>query len=240
MAATSPKRTWFFDLDGTLIDSEAAILASFRAALEVMAPEKIQDVHLIKIGPSIQEIGFMLFGANHQAEIDSFLELFKSIYDVSGIANTVAYDGVDELLEYLKSRDQNLVIATNKRGNPTRQLISRFGWDDYFSWTGCLDEAEHPASGKKSVLETYFKKFERDSATIFVGDTVADALVAKHFSMPFIRAAYGYEKNERNWAGVECSEYVNAPMEIKDIAARLDEAPITFVDQKLKLKLKRN
>ena len=214
-------RTWVFDLDGTLIDSQPAIIESCKAALEIIAPQRMFMIDEIKIGPALPAIGKMLLGEEHASELGNFIDVFKATYDEVGVRNTYPYEGVTELIRALSARGDHLIIATNKRGTPTRKLIELLGWAEYFSWIGCLDEAQDPALGKSSVITGYLNVCARENERglsneqfLFVGDTVADAKVAEHFSMPFVHAAYGYEPHGTQWNGVPCLATIRRPIEL--------------------------
>ena len=73
-----------FDLDGTLIDSAPAILASFRAAFvhTGIAPAVAIDESVI--GPPLTETLQLLSGSDDPALIGRLAEAFKASYDGAG------------------------------------------------------------------------------------------------------------------------------------------------------------
>lgn len=219
---TEKNCTWIFDLDGTLIDSQAAILSSLRTAITSIAPDRLQMLASVKIGPPLKTIASQLLGqeriTTNPLEVGQFIDTFKAIYDDAGVRQTLPYPGVNELLQELSRRNQRLIIATNKRAVPTRKLLALLGWVDYFSWVGCLDEANEPDLGKQSIIKTYVEKTGINSSNhVFIGDTVADAMVAEHFSMPFVHAAYGYEPVDAHWQGIACAGRIDSPLKLLNI-----------------------
>ena len=92
-----------FDLDGTLIDSAPAILASYREAFAATARAPVITIDDAIVGPPLLETLQMLAGTEEPAVIDALAAAFKASYDSEGYKQTAAYAGVGTMLEALKS-----------------------------------------------------------------------------------------------------------------------------------------
>ena len=73
-----------FDLDGTLIDSAPAILASFQAAFAASGVTPVRPISNDIIGPPLTETLQLLAGSTDATLIARLSEAFKASYDSSG------------------------------------------------------------------------------------------------------------------------------------------------------------
>ena len=108
-----------FDLDGTLIDSAPAILASFRDAFAQTGIAPVRSIDESIIGPPLLETLQLLSGSQDAALTGRLADAFKASYDTEGYKATAAYAGVGALLTSLAGAGLTLSIATNKRIHPT-------------------------------------------------------------------------------------------------------------------------
>lgn len=194
-----------FDFDGTLIDSAPSILDAFSSALreEGITPQVQLDSSLI--GPPLAETLMRLCGSNESRLIQSLSEKFKRHYDVTGVATTNAYPGVESMLERLTTAGSALHICTNKRLSVTRAILERLGWKNMFASVYALDMTEPRITGKRQLLSKQIVEQNIDTSNaIFVGDKQEDGLAAKTNGMNFYYASWGYGdlqhmQLETNW-----------------------------------------
>lgn len=182
-----------FDLDGTLIDSAPAILASFRKAF---ASTGIAPVHAIDesiIGPPLTEALQILAGSTEPALIARLAEAFKASYDSDGYKATAAYAGVGDLLGELAAAGLKLSIATNKRIHPTRLILAHLGWSDYFANVYALDLFTPRLPDKAAMIGRLLadRGIPREQA-IYIGDRSEDGESADANGLPFIAVTWGY------------------------------------------------
>jgi phosphoglycolate phosphatase len=123
--------TLIFDLDGTLIDSSASILAGFAAALDDLKIAPKLPLTATVIGPPLHETLANLTGSSDAGLIDSLTSSFKNYYDTEGYKATTVFSGVDEMLKQMHAAGAALHIATNKRLLPTHLILKHLGWGDY-------------------------------------------------------------------------------------------------------------
>ena len=104
-----------------------------------------------------------------------------------------------------------MAIATNKRYAPTIKLINHFGWQDYFTYIECSD-SQNQMRNKDDMIQEILKKNNFNKA-FFVGDTVNDGLSANINQLPFIKACYGYGRDQ-NWLQVKIRQEIHQFFEI--------------------------
>ena len=182
-----------FDLDGTLIDSAPAILASYRDAFASTGHRPVIAIDAGIVGPPLLETLRMLAGTCDAAVIDALAAGFKASYDSSGYQATTAYAGVSELLHELAGAGYSLSIATNKRLHPTRLILDFLGWQRCFAHVYALDLFTPRLPDKASMLQRLISDQGIPPATaVYIGDRAEDGLAATANQLPFIAATWGY------------------------------------------------
>jgi phosphoglycolate phosphatase len=182
-----------FDLDGTLIDSAPAILATLRLVLDRHGIEPVIPVDRRLIGAPLIPMLTRLTGITHEEELAPLAATFRTAYDEVGLTATVAYDGLGEVLESMARRGHRLYVVTNKRDLPTRRILALLGIAQRFAAVYALDTMAPPAREKGELVGTLLAAHQLDaSSCVMVGDTVEDAAAAYANGIAFMAATYGY------------------------------------------------
>jgi phosphoglycolate phosphatase len=182
-----------FDLDGTLIDSAPAILATLHLVLERHGIEPVLPVDRRLIGAPLLPMLTRLTGITHEEELAPLAATFRTAYDEEGLTATVAYDGLGEVLELMVCSDRRLYVVTNKRDLPTRRILALFGIAQRFSAVYALDTMSPPARDKRELVGMVLAAHQLNASNcIMVGDTVEDAAAAHANGISFVAATYGY------------------------------------------------
>lgn len=185
-----------FDLDGTLTEPSAGIVASFKYAHEKMGIKYSSEEDLKKfIGPPIRDVWTKTYGlSNEQAELA--VKYFREYFSEYGWWNNVLFDGVHEMLKTLKSRGKKLILATSKPEKFAIKIMEKFDIAKYFDFLGgaSLDGSRDT---KESVLSYALSSIgvntdkEKQSA-ILVGDRFYDAVGAKACNIDSLGVLYGH------------------------------------------------
>ena len=205
-------KAFIFDFDGTLVDSEQAIYQCFENITGQLVPERISYAKNILIGPPLRDTASEILGPNHQHLLDKFVQLFINLHDEQVIQHTQPYPDVVHVLKQLHSANIPMAIATNKRFAPTIKLINHFVWNKYFLFIECSD-SENKARNKISMIQDIINQNQVFVEGYFVGDTVNDGLSANFNKVPFIKACYGYGRNQ-DWARVSIHQQIYQLSEI--------------------------
>ncbi len=195
-----------FDFDGTLVDSEITIYKCFQTITNYLAPERIDYAKNILIGPPLRDTASEILGPNHQGQLNKFVKLFIEMHDEHAIKNTQPYLGVIDTLKILRSKGISMAVATNKRYVPTIKLINHYNWQDYFISIECSDD-KNSIRNKDEMIRDILSKNEQFKNCYFVGDTVNDGLNANINQLKFIRAHYGYGRNQ-NWSMIKIEQSI--------------------------------
>lgn len=210
-------KLYFFDLDGTLADTDPDIRASWKAAMSdlgLVCPTFDRD---FIAGPTLEEMAAKLFPDRYTPELGQRLrDRFGFHYDHDGFPNTPEYPGVLDAVRRLKAAGHRVFIATNKRYAGASAMAKHFGWDRVFEkiYTGDMHK-DDPAIGKmrkpellKFILAELGAKPED---CVMVGDTINDFEAAQKNGIPSVAVTWGYGTDaERRQAG----RIVSSPEEI--------------------------
>lgn len=210
-------KIYFFDLDGTLADTDPDIRASWKAAmadLGLVCPTFDRD---FIAGPTLEEMAAKLFPDRYTPELGQRLrDRFAFHYDHDGFPNTPEYPGVLDAVRRLKAAGHRVFIATNKRYAGASAMAKHFGWDRVFEkiYTGDMHK-DDPAIGKMRKPELL--KFilaelgAKPGDCVMVGDTINDFEAAQMNGIPSVAVTWGYGTDaERRQAG----RIVSSPEEI--------------------------
>ena len=201
-----------FDFDGTLVDSEKAIYECFQIITRRIAPEREIYAKNILIGPPLRDTASEILGPEKQVLLDEFVQSFITMHDEQVIRHTQPYPDVIKVLKKLHSKNISMAVATNKRLAPTQKLIHHFGWNDYFSSIECSD-SQPEMRNKDAMIHDIINQNPSFHGGYFVGDTMNDGLSANLNQLSFIKACYGYGRDQ-DWSKVTTFKKIHQFIEI--------------------------
>jgi phosphoglycolate phosphatase len=180
--AAKPVRLIVFDCDGTLVDSQATIVACAQAAFlaEGLAVPTAEAVRRI-VGLSLVEAVLELMAEPDPAAAPRLAEHYKTAfqeYRVRPEFHEPLFPGTRELLDQLLARDFVLGVATGKAMRGLRSVLERHGLEGHFVTLQTADlhpSKPHPAMLRAAMTETGIDA----AATMLIGDTTYDILMAR-------------------------------------------------------------
>lgn len=198
------KKYWFFDLDGTLADTEADIKACWRKTIVDLGLDEDPFDRLYVTGPSIDEVIRTLYPEQYSPElVEKISEGFSSHYDTEGFPLTREYPGVLDEVRRIKASGAKVFIATNKRYGALRLMAAHFGWDALFDDLYAGDMHKDGPIGKLRKPELLALKMKEQGARpdecVMVGDTINDFEAARANGILSIAVTWGYGKADE-WA----------------------------------------
>ena len=205
-------QAFIFDFDGTLVDSEQAIYQCFQSITKQLAPNRVEYAKNILIGPPLRDTASEILGPEHQDSLDEFVQLFIKMHDDQVIQHTQPYPDVIQVLNQLYDKNIPMAVATNKRLAPTQKLMDHFGWNEYFSSLECSD-SQNEMRNKDAMIQDIINQNESFYGSYFIGDTVNDGLSANLNQLPFIKACYGYGRDQ-DWSKITTYQEIHQFIEI--------------------------
>ena len=187
------RQHWFFDFDGTLCDTEADIKSAWRAALRNIGRDCPHFDSVYRTGPTLDQVVYMLFDDATPALVDAVKAQFRTCYDARGFPATRPYPWVSGWLDDLKRQGCCIYVATNKRWNPTRLLMAKFGWNELFDGYYSFDMFPGRALTKAELLtEVMRQRGISPIDAVMVGDTKGDVTAGAAAGMYTIGCTWGY------------------------------------------------
>lgn len=185
-----------FDLDGTLLDTSADLLAATNHALALvgrptLAPDRITSMigggakNMLKQG--LEESG----GYDDDVMRRAYPALLK-FYGENLSHGTVPFAGLTEALDDLEARGVKLAIVTNKFERFATRLVREVGIDHRFA---CVIGGDTMGRGNaKPSPAPIHEMIARcgGGRAAFVGDSIYDILAAKNAGIPSIAVSFGF------------------------------------------------
>ncbi|MCA8884548.1 MAG: HAD-IA family hydrolase [Rhodobacteraceae bacterium] len=193
-----PLKLAVFDVDGTLVDSQAHILAAMDAAygdLRLPLPERA--AMLRQVGLSLHELFARL---EPDLPADTRLALaaaYKDAYarlrsDGSGKAHSPLFDGMGALLDRLARVEPLLLgVATGKSRRGLDHVLELHGLERTFLSRQVADD--HPSKPHPAMLHAALSETGCEAPhAVMIGDTVFDMEMGHAAGMKTIAVSWGY------------------------------------------------
>lgn len=180
-----------FDLDGTLGDSAAGILASLRHAFAMNGlPLLDEQAERDLLGPPFHQSLPPLVGVDRVADV---FVAFRAHQDAGARLQTRLFDGIAELLTALRTADVRLAVATSKHETGAHQVVEHLGIAKYFD-TVCGEQHGGPRDSKAAVITEVLRRLghPHPSTVLMVGDRAQDVTGARTNGVACIGAGWGY------------------------------------------------
>ena len=189
---------WFFDLDGTLADTDGDIRASWKAAMADLGVECPSFDEDFVAGPPLEEMARRLLPDVYTDELGVRLrERFGHHYDNDGFPNTFEYPGILDAVRALKASGARVFIATNKRYAGACAMAGKFGWNEVFEklYAGDMHDGD-PAIGRMNKTRLLAFAMNEIGAKagecVMVGDTINDFSAARANGIYSVGVKWGY------------------------------------------------
>ena len=190
-------RTIFFDLDGTLLDSQLGIIRCINYALVKMGSHERDESDLISmIGPPLFQGFSRLLDTDDEQVLNDTIAAYRERYKDQGIFECHLYDGIPELLARLYEDGHSMHLVTAKPERFAKQIIPHHKLDSIIR--GIYGPTlEDMRDGKAHLILRALdgEGVELENA-VMVGDRNRDILGAKELGMTSIGVTWGYGSPE--------------------------------------------
>lgn len=209
------RKFWFFDLDGTLADTDRDIREAWKAALRDLGLDCPRFDEVFVAGPPIDEMTRRLFPDRFTPALaDDVRRLFASHYDGDGFPNTYEYPGVLDEVRAVAAAGATAAIVTNKRHAGATAMARRFGWNGVFAggvWSGDMFPGRKLA--KTELLAVVMQRLgAAPGESVMVGDTASDFEAARANGVFSVGVEWGYGRPDELAAA---DVTVSAPGELR-------------------------
>lgn len=174
-----------FDFDGTLLDSDKMIVATFEELYKIYKPTlKPEYDHLLTFsGPPIKESLLKEFpNANQEEAFDNFQKISKINY----VKYVKPFPYVIEMLQFLRQSNIKIALVTSKGREATNFALELTKLDGLFDFVICADEVKHVKPDPEGVLLALkHLDIKNKGDVIYIGDSIYDYLTAKKAGIKF-------------------------------------------------------
>lgn len=189
-----------FDVDGTLVDSQAHIYGAMTRAFEaqgLIVPGR-QDV-LDIVGLSVAEAMAVLASGSPEKVLDALQQDFKAAYAAMrsepGTRSPLYAGARDAILALAAREDVALAVATGNSRRGLTHVIETHGFDGLFQSLQTADD--HPSKPHPSMIETCLADTGAvPEAAVMIGDTGYDIGMAVAAKVTGLGVSWGYHRAE--------------------------------------------
>ena len=184
-------RLILFDLDGTLVDSEEAIVESFRKASELTGVEiDLNKLRSLLGHPLIDVVRGSLVEEVDERKLMEYIRIRRKIMNEIWRGNVRLFPDVVPTLKKLKERQYMLGIASSSIISRVKEFLEYFGIMQYFDVISGVIEGKILGKPRPDTILYAIKKTSVDpSKTLYIGDMEVDCIAAVNARVKFIRIA---------------------------------------------------
>ncbi|PQO24541.1 haloacid dehalogenase [Rhodobacteraceae bacterium WD3A24] len=192
-------RSVIFDLDGTLADTSADLIAAANAALSAMGHGARLDpaadaATAFAGGKAMLALGLERAGERPDgARIEAAYPVLLEAYSADIARHTRLYPGAAEAVERLRGQGYAVAICTNKPTDLAERLMRALGLRDAFAalvGAGCLRVRKpDPAMYREALRRLGAPR----AGSMLVGDTITDRDTARAAGAPVALVGFGPE-----------------------------------------------
>ena len=190
-------RTVVFDLDGTLADTSADLIAAANACFRGMGQGDLLDQRDALVafhgGRAMLRLGFSRLGAGDEAEVDRQYPVLLAAYAEAIDTHTRLYPGAVAAVEALRALGFATAICTNKPEGLAETLTQRLGIRDLF---GALVGADTLTVRKPDPAPLFeaIRRVQGDAnRALLIGDTATDRATGLAAGVPVALVTFGPE-----------------------------------------------
>lgn len=206
-----------FDLDGTLLDTQPAIFASFKHTFDIYCPDlQLSDEDYASfLGPTLKQSFQKYCPDASEEQIDEMVATYKEHNNKVHKDLVKAMPNVKEVLDWLKENGYKVAIASSKVSKTIELGLEVSGLTDYFQTIVGVEQVYNPKPDKEILIKTLKELKAPFTNAVYVGDSASDIECAKNAGVYSV----GFTSNKLKIDDLKASE----PNEIIDDMGQLKE-----------------
>lgn len=178
-----------FDLDGTLVNAYPAIVKSFNYTMAILGYPR-QDSLTIRRAVGHGDEG-LLKPFIKLKDLKKAVYLYRRHHKQALLNGSYLFDGVKEILVYLKDKGYKLAIASNRPSHSLKIILRHLKLEQYFDYILCADRVKNKKPHPE-ILKKIMQRFSvKPSETLYIGDMTIDAQTAKRARLKAIIVTTG-------------------------------------------------
>lgn len=197
-----------FDVDGTILDTEMAVLSSLQKLLleELNKHYSFEDLKFALGIPG--EAALHRFGIENISKSNNrWNGYFKEFFHYIKV-----FDGIEETLIKLNEMEILTGIVTSKTKKEYTDDFIPFGLSNHFRWVICADDTEKHKPNPEPILKIIELSGTDKAKAIYIGDTKYDMECARGAGIDFGLALWGAKVS----IGINADYILDNPRQILD------------------------
>jgi pyrophosphatase PpaX len=206
--------TVLFDLDGTLVDSGAIILASFKHAAKTVLARDVEDEQIAALvgGSNLYDQMAVLDPSRVEELVRVYREHNRPLHD-----ELQAFDGVEELVGRLSAEGRKLGIVTAKGRATVDLAFAVIDLEPYFDAVVTADMTERHKPDPQPVLKALELLGSDPFEAAFVGDSPFDVGAGKAAGVFTVAVSWGNIHPPETLLAEGADVLVHSPQELLDV-----------------------
>jgi pyrophosphatase PpaX len=206
--------TVLFDLDGTLVDSGAIILASFKHAAKTVLARDVEDEQIAALvgGSNLYDQMAVLDPSRVEELVRVYREHNRPLHD-----ELQAFDGVEELVGMLSAEGRKLGIVTAKGRATVDLAFAVIDLEPYFDAVVTADVTERHKPDPQPVLKALELLGSDPFEAAFVGDSPFDVGAGKAAGVFTVAVSWGNIHPPESLLAEGADVLVHSPQELLDV-----------------------
>lgn len=207
----------FFDLDGTILNTLDDLADSLNHVLAQHGfPQHTADEVRMMVGNGILKlIKRALPNGTEQTTVEAVYNDFNAYYKLHSADKTKPYDGINEMLEQLKSKGVKLAVVSNKADYAVQDLCAKYFGGIFDAVAG--EKTGVPKKPAPDAVNNILAELgiERKNS-VYIGDSDVDLQTAANAEMDCIAVNWGF-RDEKLLRENGARVIVSSPNEIVEI-----------------------
>ena len=185
-----------FDLDGTLIDSEAGIVNSIQYALSRLgAPSPPREELRAWIGPPLR-VTFPLVLGDDLAAVERAVDFYRERFSTIGWREHVVYPGIGAVIDALVDRGDRLAVVTTKPDLYAEKIVRSLPFGARFERVYAAHAGSRD-SEKTAMIARALRDFDsHPDDAVMIGDRHLDIDGAKANGVRALGVGWGFGSDE--------------------------------------------
>lgn len=167
-----------FDLDGTLINTINAITRTVNLTLEKLGYPPVDTAHVkVFVGDGFRKLlerALRYSGDEKLEHLEEAVKLYQDFFKKNCLYQIEAYDGMPELLAFLKERGLKIAVLSNKAHERTVENIEKVYGKGYFDLVAGEKEGINRKPDPIGLFLILEELGEKPENVLYLGDTSTD------------------------------------------------------------------
>lgn len=215
------KKYVVFDFDGTLVNTNDVIIASWQATFEHFLGHRESEE---KIKDTFGETLVYTVGVNFPGLPTEDVICYYRDYQMAHCDEMVCvFDGIVDMLKELKDRGYKLAIATSRTHKGTLDYLNQFGMREYFDAVVSMEDVDRHKPDPDTCLVALSKLGATPEESVMLGDTRFDVGCANNAGVDSILVGWSGVTTEEKLKsiGYEPTYCIDAPMDLIELLEKI-------------------